>query len=285
MIIEFLKRLWVAAILIIIALGSSYFGGWVFALLIAVMCAVSIYEIHQIMEILDFKGLRIPSSAFGFIALMIIHFFGVSAIFPLFLTFVIIVSVTAVFMGVDKGFKILISSVVANILVCFPMAAMILIRDGNNWPSDLTAAWIIIYIWAGIWWGDTAAYLIGRQFGKIKLAPRLSPKKTVEGAIAGVVTSILWCYVGSLVAIKSIGLTPLNGFFSNVQILYIGVIIGAFSITGDLTMSLFKRAAEVKDSGKLFPGHGGALDRFDSMIFVSGAIYLYFIISGFVHFP
>src|SRR5439155_614609 len=108
------------------------------------------------------------------------------------------------------------------------------------------------------WVGDTGAYFIGRRFGKHKLAPRVSPKKSWEGAIASVVTSVL---VGGFYVTRTIPNVPVPHL---IALTAVSNIAGQF---GDLAESALKRGAQVKDSGTILPGHGGFLDRVDSSLF------------------
>lgn len=115
---------------------------------------------------------------------------------------------------------------------------------------------------------DTFAYFTGRFFGNHKLIPSISPKKTVEGAIGGIIGSIVGCVIFALLFPQS-----------NVS-LYLGVVIGLLGSLvaqiGDLVASAIKRNCYIKDFGKIIPGHGGILDRFDSILFVSPFIYFFF---------
>lgn len=119
---------------------------------------------------------------------------------------------------------------------------------------------------------DTAAFFIGRKTGKRKLAPTISPTKTWEGAIGGAIGAIS----GALLIAKILDLL-FTFAFNYWQILILGFIISVFAQLGDLAESLFKRNMKVKESGALLPGHGGVLDRFDSVIFVGVAVYYYLI--------
>jgi len=114
-----------------------------------------------------------------------------------------------------------------------------------------------------VWAADTGAYLIGRQFGRHLLAPQVSPKKTVEGSLGGLVFSILTAYL----------FWKIGGGTSWIPYIVLGVVIGIAGQVGDLFESALKRSAGVKDSGKLIPGHGGVLDRFDSLIFALPLVY------------
>jgi len=138
---------------------------------------------------------------------------------------------------------------------------------------------IIIGLFILIWTNDTFAYLVGKSIGKHKLYERISPKKTIEGFLGGVAFAIFAGYLISKLYIKP------NPNFSNTSILIwtmIALIVGVFGTIGDLIESKFKRIAEVKDSGKIMPGHGGILDRLDSVIFVAPIVYLFYQILSYV---
>ena len=136
---------------------------------------------------------------------------------------------------------------VSGLLVLVPMyAALVLLYQAN--PALLLFCLLIV------WAADIGAYFAGKQFGRVKLAPRISPGKTWEGVIGGMLLVVVLTVVRSLWIDSD--LTVLVPFCLGVA----GV-----SIVGDLTVSMFKRAAGVKDSGRVFPGHGGVLDRVDSV--------------------
>jgi len=117
---------------------------------------------------------------------------------------------------------------------------------------------------------DTAAFFIGRTWGKHRLAPHISPGKTWEGAIGGVLGAI----IVSLVLV-----IPLNLPLSYGQAIFLSLVVSIFGQLGDLAESLFKRNMGVKESGKLLPGHGGALDRTDSLVFAGVVVYYYVLFS------
>nr|WP_315163902.1 phosphatidate cytidylyltransferase [uncultured Flavobacterium sp.] len=132
---------------------------------------------------------------------------------------------------------------------------------------------IIIGLFILIWTNDTFAYLVGKSIGKHKLLERISPKKTIEGFIGGVVFAIFTGFLISKLYIKA------SPSFSGKSILIwtsIALIVGIFGTIGDLIESKFKRIAGIKDSGKIMPGHGGILDRLDSVIFVAPIVYLFY---------
>jgi len=124
---------------------------------------------------------------------------------------------------------------------------------------------VIIYVILIIWTNDSFAYLVGKNYGKHKLFERISPKKTIEGFIGGLLFSIM---VGLLIG-------KYSRLFTMLDWAIIATLVSIFGTFGDLVESKFKRQANVKDSGKIMPGHGGLLDRLDSLFFLAPFVYLY----------
>ncbi len=133
---------------------------------------------------------------------------------------------------------------------------------------DADRGWLYLAIFA-TFGSDTAAYFIGRVIGRHRLAPRISPGKTWEGAIAGLFGSVIISLLFTLP-------TPLQLPLSYGQAILLGVLVSIFGQIGDLVESLLKRSAGVKESGNLMPGHGGLLDRMDSIVFAGVVVYLYY---------
>jgi phosphatidate cytidylyltransferase len=125
--------------------------------------------------------------------------------------------------------------------------------------------WILLLL-AVTWAGDTFALIAGKTFGKHLLAPGLSPKKTYEGAIAGLLGG-----VAVAAAVRHLFLPDLPAL----HVIILSFLLGVFGQMGDFAESLLKRAAEIKDSSHLIPGHGGALDRMDSLLFAIPVLYFY----------
>lgn len=130
------------------------------------------------------------------------------------------------------------------------------------------------------WSSDTAAYFTGRAFGKHKLCPEISPKKTVEGAVGGVVFCVIFvlCYTFIISRILNVRMQVFN-------IIIAAILMSVVSMLGDLIASLAKRHYNIKDYGNLFPGHGGMLDRFDSVFATAPILFiLYTVFDGFAFF-
>ncbi len=131
---------------------------------------------------------------------------------------------------------------------------------------------VIISIFVLIWVNDTFAYLTGRTLGKTKLFESVSPKKTIEGAVGGLVFAIIAAYIISIY----------TDIYTLFQWISIAIVVVVFGTIGDLVESKFKRRANIKDSGKILPGHGGILDRLDSLFFAAPFIYLTLYIINYV---
>ena len=136
------------------------------------------------------------------------------------------------------------------------------------------AIFFILLILCFAWGGDTCAYFAGRAFGKHKLCPKVSPKKTVEGAVGGVLGTMLFGVIitvaYSVIADRTEAFTQSNiGVSMYLIIALLGVVAAVLGIYGDLFASVVKRQCGIKDYGTIFPGHGGILDRFDSVMFIA----------------
>ena len=144
---------------------------------------------------------------------------------------------------------------------------LILLRDAEPVGRQL------IFLLAGIiWCSDTGAYLVGRAFGKHKLGTPVSPRKTIEGTISGLVVGTLTSFVLSTILLKET--------LSWGDAIFIGLLLSVLGQLGDLSASLMKRTAGVKDSGQVIPGHGGFIDRCDSLIFSAPVLYYYLALTG-----
>lgn len=176
----------------------------------------------------------------------------------------------------------LTGTIFAALYLVLPAFAFVSIRTT---PGTVSAGWFARWAdawspgWAGhprglgwfltallvTWLSDTGAYLVGRSLGKHALAPHISPRKTIEGAVGGLAAAAITAAV--CVSAFGLGLNPMIAAL-------LGIVLALLGIAGDLTESLIKRQAGVKDSGNLIPGHGGMLDRIDALVFVTVATWI-----------
>jgi phosphatidate cytidylyltransferase len=146
------------------------------------------------------------------------------------------------------------------------LSAVAMVRD-----FDPTGAWVLLTMVLA-WGSDTAAYFVGRKFGTTKLAPRISPKKTLEGSAGGLAAAVIGAVIMSIFLPR----------ISVLDAIALGLLGGAAGQAGDLMVSVLKRSSGVKDSGGILPGHGGILDRVDALAFTAPATWAYgHFIAGF----
>ena len=144
---------------------------------------------------------------------------------------------------------------------------IILLRQlGEGVEGTDLGGFFVIFAFALTWGADTGAYFVGNAFGKRKLLPRVSPGKSVEGAVGGIVVAIVVAFIARATIV------PL---LTVVDALVLGLTAPVMAVLGDLVESLMKRDVRIKDTSRALPGHGGMLDRFDSVLFVAPLVYYY----------
>ncbi len=139
-----------------------------------------------------------------------------------------------------------------------------------QWLVLPSGVWWLLMVLLGVWGFDGAAFFSGRYFGRHKLAPRISPGKTWEGVLGGLVLSIA---AGLILTVGPLGVPWYLA-------IVLGILLGSAAVLGDLAESLIKRQTNVKDSGQIMPGHGGMLDRVDSLLFAVIVVYLFALLIG-----
>lgn len=262
-----LRRIIVAVIAIPIILLVSYFGGYFFYFFVLVIGVVSYYEFWNFAKNKD-------AYANLWLGLLIIIFLITNQFKHLVDVYTIIVVAILLLLSFElfrsKGSAIsnLGTSVLGIIYIGFFASTLIALREFYPSIGDLynRGGSLIMTMFAAIWLCDTAAYYGGTAFGKHKLFPRVSPQKSWEGSLFGFAFAVLTLCLAKLLILD---------FLSWKDVIIVGVIIGIIGQIGDLVESLLKRDAGIKDSSGLIPGHGGILDRFDSLLFSSPAIWLY----------
>jgi phosphatidate cytidylyltransferase len=264
---ENFKRVIVSLVGVPLILISAYLGGYYFFSFVAIISLFSFYEFGLLVKN---KGANINLPLGGLI--IFISLLNEYISFTEFEVIILLASLSLLIVELfrNKGSAIynLGSTYLGIFYIGIFAASLIALRElqFSTVETNENGAYLIICILASIWIGDSAAYYGGITFGRHKLFPRVSPKKSWEGSIFGFIFS-----VGALILARLIVLDFLNW----VNVLAIGIIIGIVGQIGDLVESLLKRDSEVKDSSSLIPGHGGFFDRFDSLLFSAPAIWLY----------
>ncbi|MBN1295154.1 phosphatidate cytidylyltransferase [bacterium] len=243
---------------------------WVFNLLMALIMMLVLLEWLHLIQGLKLAAPLTLGMTMGAVLLTGITVFAVTGN-GLFLFFTSILAVLGLnlFGLLNQAFDIKqralgnAAMLMAVMMTAWGGGSIILIRESETIPDS--RYWILL-LFTMVWSGDTGAMHLGRRFGRHKLAPVISPKKTVEGLVGAVTCA----------TITSAAVFHLFHFpYPLWHVLIIAPITVALAHTGDLTASMIKRAAQVKDSGHLIPGHGGYLDRFDALLLSSPFVYLY----------
>jgi len=249
-------------------LGILWFAPpWAFGSLVAFLALATLSEFYRLAER---SGIPVPKSLALLIAGAILAAAVVPAPSPSGLTVagglsaaaaLFAVALMAAGIPVERALSGTAATTLGIPMVVFPCCAMIwLDRAALGGASDRFGPRLIIFLLVTIWGCDSFAYYVGRAFGRHKLAPSISPKKTIEGSIGGLVGS-----VGVAAAAAAIFLPE----FRPVEAAVVGGLASTAGQIGDLVESMFKRGAGVKDSGHFLPGHGGFYDRVDSLLFAA----------------
>lgn len=265
---EFYKRLLSGGVYVVVLISSILLHQYAF---LAVLTLLSVICLGEFKKLIHLKSVVLYAVLLS--VLLIFHFIEI----PKYFTYVCLVAtlVTQVFLLHDLVYiriipmfekkKYLVS--IFYLIFCFVFMTLIpYSENGTYQPVYVLGVFILI------WVNDSFAYLTGRKFGKNKLYERISPKKTIEGFLGGLVFSVI---AGVLIATIS---NTLN------TIIWVGfsLVVSFFGTIGDLIQSKFKRQAGVKDSGTIMPGHGGIFDRLDSVLYASPFVFLYLQIINYV---
>jgi phosphatidate cytidylyltransferase len=225
---------------------------WLFNATVALIAVLAMYEFLALGKA---KGYDVPTVLCIAIMLIIMAAFIIEELSVELGMFAALLIIPASYVVTKKSLEnALPSSAIAVLATTYVgMLSGSLIRLHNDFPEGYKLVFFLLLV---VWMGDTGAYYVGKQFGKHKLSPRISPKKTIEGLIGGISFT----------------------FFPKFPLLHAiiaGILLSIAGVIGDLAESMWKRSAAVKDSGTLIPGHGGFLDRFDSILFTAPILYCY----------
>lgn len=260
-----MKRAISGLLFVVILTACIFIHPWCFFVLFFIIDIVGILEFAHMAKIISIRINRpmcILCGSLLFTSGFLHNYFGWEKGYLIFFAATFILSICELYRKHTHGFQNLAFGIYVLFYLSLPFTLLIYFPYlcSGQWQPD-----IIFFPFLLVWFNDTFAYLFGSQFGKHKLFPRISPKKSWEGAIGGGVTTIA---AGMLLAPYIDGID-----FTNAAI--IASIVVVFGSFGDLIESMFKRSIEIKDSGNIMPGHGGVLDRMDSILFALPAIFVY----------
>lgn len=274
-----LKRIISALVAMVIGITALVVDNFIFYLvLISLFSAMGTYELIRAIKYENHKFLTGLCVVFS---LGIPSMLSISALRPFWvMTSLTYIAVLLLFMLANHKtikFVDIAACGAASFAIPISLSCILFVRnlpwyaDGGYYPG----VYMLVYLLFCAWIGDSGAYFVGTFLGKHKLCPEISPKKTVEGLIGGIITAGIavtaQCLVYNLL-LPSPEMYKMN----YAVIIPIGMVASVAGVIGDLTMSVIKRQYDVKDFGNIMPGHGGILDRFDSVLFVAPFIYVFY---------
>jgi phosphatidate cytidylyltransferase len=254
---------------------AIWFGDPWFSFLIAAAAVVGTYEFYH-MANFDRKDPLIYLGLLWSLALVLSPHYRNPDVLPIVITATMLISLICLLLrpSRERAFRDWAWIMVGALYVGWMLSYWLNLRGlkvGLEYGSEYGRNWVYLAMLT-TFANDTGAFFIGRASGKHKLVPTISPSKTWEGAIGGLICAIL---AAIIIALLLNLISPFT--FKYWQITLLGFLVSLFAQLGDLVESLLKRNTGVKESGNLLPGHGGILDRFDSLIFVGAMVYYYVI--------
>jgi len=254
-------------VFVTVVIGSILLGAYTCAAMLVVVIVWTMLEFYDMVikdRVRVSKFFGVSSGVLLFVAV----FFYVQGIFPdrvflLLIPLIITVFVSQLYLKELNSFRAIAYTVVGVVYIALPVAMFVGLmfpyHDGNYTPELLLGVFILL------WANDTFAYITGISFGRKRLFERISPKKSWEGFFGGLICTVLL----SLLVARWLKILPFYHWIA------VAVIIVVFGVYGDLVESLLKRNLKIKDSGRFLPGHGGILDRFDSVLLAAPMVYFY----------
>jgi len=244
---------------------SAIYNSLVFAISIFLITLLCLKEVYNIGKYFDIRSHYLTGYLFSVFFILNIYFSEGDYSFLILISFAMILSLQTIFIKKQDPFLYIYFVYFWTVYITCFLGSLILIRNNSSYPPDYTGR-LVGMILLAVWSLDTFAYFGGKLFGKHKLYPRISPKKTIEGSIIGTVFALL-----IVISYRYIWFSTFSLFHTIIII----VIVSIFGQIGDLIESLIKRRAGIKDSSNNLPGHGGIFDRFDSLIFCAPFVYIY----------
>lgn len=256
----------------LVMLASMLLGSTAFSVFFLLLSAGSVLEFYNLIKTdVSLKPLTFVGVLFSIVLFATViayhHFLLPPWVFLFAVPFLMLIYLCELYQKSEKPFHNIAYTLMGVAYASFPFILFYALAylDGS-YNAHYPLAFLIM-----LWCNDTGAYLAGRQLGKRKLFERHSPKKTWEGFVGGVLSSIVAAYVIAM-------------YFGDLPVgkwICMALIIAVFGTLGDLTESMLKRSFQVKDSGNLLPGHGGLLDRFDGLLMAAPLVYIFLYLTTF----
>ncbi len=272
------KRLITAAIAIPIVLGISWYGGWAAFGGAVLILGLGIYELHTMFHKLGYRPLTLFSFSFGvalFLAALPLAAPYRSLVVEAVISLLVLGSLSWLLLTRHAPGTALMDwalTLVMSLYLAWPISYLLALR-GMVVGTGSPRFWWMVVVFLGVWAFDSGAYFAGRFFGAHALAPAISPGKTWEGVVGGSLLALASVFVFTRF------ITPPIAWY---HVVALGILISFAATIGDLAESLIKRQANVKDSGNFFRGHGGVLDRIDSLLFAIVVVYFYTALLGLI---
>lgn len=244
-------------VLVLVLLGNQY----VFDIAVTLISMVAVFEVLNALGLSRFKGMTGVSLIFPAV-LTLLSYQKSELYVPVLFVFASIFMLCMLFNHNECTFDI--TSKFITVIIFIPLCFIHVTMTRRLGFENLD----VLVILLGCWITDSCAYFAGYFLGKHKLAPEISPKKTIEGSIGGIVgvSVIMTAYAAIAANIMGLGVNLISAAI-------VGIICGLLSQCGDLCASIIKREHGIKDFGNIMPGHGGVMDRFDSLLFVAPVVY------------
>ena len=260
---ELAKRTIFGSLFVIVVIGSILLNYWAFFAVMLATVFIGSQEVSKLMAKEDNRELKLMAVIMGtlFYVLSVVLF---PIAYVLQLLLILTPLLIALFSKKYSFEKITVSCWTAMVFVALP--CMLLMEFYRSSALCFEGKYFIIILFCLIWINDIFAYLTGMAIGKHKLFERISPKKTIEGSMGGLVMTILTAFLVNHYWLH---------MMSDLKMMGMAMVVVVFGSLGDLCESMMKRQAGVKDSGNVIPGHGGILDRFDATFLAVPAVYCY----------
>lgn len=244
-----------------------------FNIAISIISAIAVYELLLATKYIENILLAITCLSFS----VLISFFKTSLVYkfivPICTVFVFVLFIIMIFKYDSVKIEQIGLSFFISVVIPFAFTILIYIRDKFIDTPQVAMFYILLSL-GSAWISDSGAYFAGTFLGKNKLAPHISPKKTIEGVIGGVISSIIFGVILSLIFSYLFFRSNSNLHINYIRLLVTMPLASIVGVLGDLSASLIKRQCAIKDFGVIMPGHGGVLDRFDSTLFTIPFYYL-----------